>query len=420
MIRFIELLVLLFLISYGYAQENAGTFQSIYSLCYRQDYFTAAERFQIQKQELSPELQKYFEAVLDNAFNRVEKSQSTINEILGNNATLPDSLVLRLYQTSCDNALKKYNYASAVDAITRILTGYTEFLTAEQKTDAENDLKIWTALKTVPPQQAEINQGVHILMQKDLAGFNTLPVSVNGILINFIFDTGANLSTTTQSVADSLGMHFLPGEIMAGTITGEKTPAKLAVCDTVELGNMIFTNVVFLVLPDQNLTFPQINYRIFGIIGFPVFEAMKEIRITRTGEFIVPKIQSEFSGTSNLALDGLTPLIFIDGRHFSFDTGADNTIFYKNFYDENKDEIDQQYSPVDISFGGAAGVKTVSGFSINHTFNLGNSSVTLDNISLFKEKLKAEEFVYGNIGRDFIQQFESMTINFDKMFIRFE
>lgn len=42
-----------------------------------------------------------------------------------------------------------------------------------------------------------------------------------------------------------------------------------------------------------------------------------------------------------MAISGLTPLIYINNKHFTFDTGADHTLFYHNLYLENKDKIDK-------------------------------------------------------------------------------
>lgn len=44
-------------------------------------------------------------------------------------------------------------------------------------------------------------------------------------------------------------------------------------------------------------------------------------------------------------MNGLTPLIYIDGKHYSFDTGADNMQLYHSYYLENQSEIDENYSP---------------------------------------------------------------------------
>lgn len=186
------------------------------------------------------------------------------------------------------------------------------------------------------------------------------------------------------------------------------------------MGNIEIYNPVFLVLPDEALSFPQIDYQIFGILGFPVIEALGEIRITQDGNFIVPEEESTFSGKSNLAMKGLTPLIYIGDKHFTFDTGADQSIFYNIFYQENKKFVDDNYKLEKINLGGAGGEKEFVGYIINHTLNVGDQQVRLENIRLLKEKIKENETVYGNIGQDLIQKFDKMIINFNKMFIKFE
>jgi hypothetical protein len=36
------------------------------------------------------------------------------------------------------------------------------------------------------------------------------------------------------------------------------------------IGKIVVENVVFLVFPDDQLSFPQIGYKISGILGYPV------------------------------------------------------------------------------------------------------------------------------------------------------
>ena len=395
-------------------------FNEIYSCIQQDNFFKAKEMYLKHKTNLTHPYQQFTEAVLDNAFNQLEDSDKKINFLIHQKNSIPDSLQVKLYEIKYDNAVKEYNYKEAKNAIQTILGHYKNYLNEEKISDFENSLKIWTALEHTPPQKADIPGQISIKMKKDIAGLNTLRVSVAKDSLDFIFDTGANLSTTTQSVAQRLKMNILPVDIEVGTITGAKVMAQLAVCDKLTLGAIEIYNIIFLVLPDEALAFPQINYQIYGILGFPVIEAFKEIRITKEGYFIVPEKRSSFSENSNMALNGLIPLIYINNKHFTFDTGADHTMFYYNFYLENKTEIEQQYELQKISFGGAGGKKEFEGFNIDYTFKIGEKEVTLKNINLLNEKVKAHETGYGNIGQDLIEAFDTMIINFEHMFIKFE
>lgn len=115
--------------------------------------------------------------------------------------SIPDSLRFKLYETKYDNALKLYNYEEAKNTILTILSDYKKYLDNEQTDDYENSLKIWTALENAPEQKVDIKKVTNIKMEKDVAGLNTLKMFANNDSLNFIFDTGANLSTTSLSVA---------------------------------------------------------------------------------------------------------------------------------------------------------------------------------------------------------------------------
>lgn len=395
-------------------------FNEIFTLTEQENYFSAQEVYDAYKNNLSVKYQLFIEAVLDNAFNRLSESDRKVEDLLEKGRSLPDSLLLRLWEVKYDNALKLYDYSKAGDAVVYIIENHKNLLSGKELADYKNSLKIWQALKDIPPQEVLIMEPEILTMEKDLAGLNTLQVSSNNDTLDFVFDTGANISTTSRSVADRLNMNMIPVDIEVGTITGAKAEAQLAVCDEMCLGSILLRNVVFLVFPDEGLSFPQINYTIYGILGYPVMEALNEIKITQDGKFIVPVNESAYSGNPNLALSGLTPLIWLNNKHFTFDTGADRTMLYDAYYRENKEEIEKLYQPTSINFGGAGGTIEVEGFIINQTFTINNTEVEIDSIHLLKNKLDEDETVYGNIGQDLITKFDTLTLNFSKMFIKFD
>ncbi|RTZ49457.1 hypothetical protein EJ377_02110 [Chryseobacterium arthrosphaerae] len=69
--------------------------------------------------------------------------------------------------------------------------------------------------------------------------------------------------------------------------------------------------------------------------------------------------------------------------------------------------------------GGAGGKAEYDGFKVNHTFHILGKEIPLKDISLLKSKINKEN-VYGNMGQDVIRQFNTMTLNFDQMFIKFD
>lgn len=417
------IVLLVWLVSYtGFCQSGSDSFLKVFNLMEQRNFFKAAETYTQEKEHISKEYQLYTEACLANAFNKLQASEEKIDELGRLKTSLPDSMVYKLLLTSEDNALKSYQYKKAKAVVQNILTHYSDHLSSYKKDDLENDLNIYTALENTPPQEVIIKEPSDILLQKDMIGLNNLNVWTQKDTLNFIFDTGANISTTTVSVAKRLGMELIPSQIKVMSITGKEVQAQMAVCSVLYLGHVEIHHAVFLVFPDEALAFPQMNYQINGILGFPVIEAFKEVQITTDGHFIIPEKPTDFTGLpggSNMAIAGLTPLIYLNKQHYSFDTGAAQTMLFHKFYIENKEEIEANYPPSKITFGGAGGSTQLDGYMINHTFTVFGQPVTLKNISVLKEKIKETETVYGNIGQDLIQQFHTMILNFDQMFIVF-
>ncbi|AOM80105.1 retropepsin-like aspartic protease [Pedobacter steynii] len=403
----------------SFGQTHHSAFDVLYEQINQKNFFKLNQLFARTNSKLPIAHQYFIGAVLDNAFNKPEESNRKILKLEASKAILPDSLMLKVRLIKEDNCMKQYDYAGAKNAVQTALNQYPDLLTADEKNDLRNNLKIWTALEHELRQQVSINGSTRLKMEKDIAGLKNLKVNTGKDTMNFIFDTGANISTVSASAARRLKMKVISAGIDVDAVTGISVKADLAVCKKLVLGNVTVENAVFLVFADSALRFPQINYQINGILGFPVIEALNEVQLTQDDYFIVPYEDTKINMQSNMAIDGLTPLIYIDGRHFTFDTGADKTMLYAPFYQENKKNIDKQYQSVKIGMGGAGGKIEHEGFKVNHTFHILGRQVPLKNVSLLKAKIN-KETVYGNIGQDVIRQFSKMILNFNQMFIKFD
>jgi len=404
-----------------FAQTSDAVFKKIYDLVEQTNFFKANEYYNLQKNNLNKIHQDVVEALLHNAFNQLERSNEKVGKLVQAKNNLPDSLMLKLYRIKEDNAVKLYDYKEAKNTLVTVLQDYKQLLTNDNKSELENNLKIWTALENEAKQQVAIKEHTCLKMEKDKAGLNNLTVSSGENKAEFIFDTGANLSTASETTAKKMGMKIIPAAIEVGTITGEIVSAQLAVCPILKLGAIEIRNSIFLVMKDEALAFPQIGYQIQGILGFPVIEAFKEVQITQDGFFIVPKEETELETKSNLAMDGLTPLVLLNDKHFTLDTGADSTILYSSYFSENRQNIIANYAETDISFGGAGGVKEFKGYKIDFNIAINEKNITLKNVSLLTTGIdEMKNGVYGNIGQDLIRQFDKMTLNFNQMFIKFD
>ncbi|RNL84681.1 hypothetical protein ED312_13410 [Sinomicrobium pectinilyticum] len=422
----ISLSLLLTAIVNGQADQpgNEDLYLQIDSLINAKDYFRAREIYSENADRLS-ELHRLKAGVfLNNVFNRPDSSIQKMNLLLEKHASeISDSLKFRILSIGHVNYSKLYDYKKAKETLSLLLSEYTDRMTDEEEEDYGNSLAIWSALEEQPKQKIEINSTVNLKISRDKAQLQNLLVSLGPEEQYFVFDTGANLSTITETAAKRFGLKLLDGTINVDAITGHQIKSRIAIAPKLHLGSLTVRNAVFLVFPDEALAFPQIDYQIHGIIGFPVIEGMKEIQITRDDRFIVPLEQT--SGEErNLAIDFLTPLIYLKDKTgagtYTLDTGAMSSMLYSTYYSKNEKQLKETYKETDVTIGGAGGLITKKGMYITFSPEVGNKQVAIDSIIVLKEALKPDNHYLGNIGQDLIGKFEKVTFNFNDMFIRFD
>jgi len=264
---------------------------------------------------------------------------------------------------------------------------------------------------------------VTVSAKKNEFNHMTMQVTCNGVSEDFIFDTGANLSTIVESCAGLMGIKPFEDSVQVGTSTGSHVAMKLGVADSLRIGGLLFENVVFLILPDEQLSFPEINYYIRGIIGFPLMYQMKEIRIDRTGSMFVPQIPVK-QNLHNLFLDGLTPVVQLisnqDTLLFNMDTGAVSSEFSKKYFDTHQEIIIEKGIKRTTKRGGAGGMIETETHELTEVpFKIGNFQMTLPRIQVETRKYSFNEDFDGNLGQDVLMHFDEMILNFDSMYLTF-
>lgn len=385
------------------------------------DFFNARIKFEKNGKQLSEKNRLIIAAYIDNAFNLPAESNEKINKLMTQYFNdLNDTLRYELLNLTQINYSRLYEYRKAHEAANEVLAKYSSVMTEDEIDDFKNTNIIWKVLCDQPKQTVNIKGSTLLKMEKDKAGLSNLSTECGHEKINFIFDTGANLSTVTASTASKYKMIIMKDVIDVTSITGIKIKAQIAVCPEFTIGNITVNNAVFIVFPDSALAIPQINYQINGIIGFPVIEAFKEIQITKKGVFIVPDKTTDLS-LRNMALDFLTPVIQLNGESYSFDSGADATMLYSPYFEKYKTDITGNYKEVDYQFGGVGGAITKKGYAIPFKTELCGKQINLKDVVVLTENHKgSENYYYGNIGQDLIKKYDKMILNFQYMYIGFE
>ncbi len=386
--------------------------------------------FELRDRLADRELQKkvdvlFYQAAVANKFNRPEAAIGLLKKYLASpNAAKDKTLHREAFTLLADSYVKTYQYKNAGETYGTILSKFSTDLTERERSSFQNVKGLWSGLASVPGQRVVFKGDSSIQATQERVG-RMIPVAMNGQTEPFIFDTGANLSTITESLAKKLGVDILETTFDVGSITGNLVKAKLGVAKQLGIGNVQLQNVVFIVFPDESLFIKQINYQINGIIGFPVIEALREITWTKTKELHIPARPRVISH-ANLALDGLTPLIAGTYQRrsltFSFDTGASSTSLYPPFFKAFESEITANGKPYTATVTGAGGSRKVNGFNLeNVTIEFAGKQSVLKKVEVLTEETTgSSRYFYGNIGRDIVDQHDRMTISFVSMGVLFE
>ncbi len=228
------------------------------------------------------------------------------------------------------------------------------------RADNENARALYESLADVAPQTIEFGEEVPTQASFNPLGSWDVPVEVNGHQGAWIFDTGANLSTVSESEAAKMGLPPRETSTYVKGSSDKKNPLRLAVARDLRVGSAHLGNVVFFVISDQAMYIAPLKYQMRGILGQPVLRALGCVAVSAKGVVRIETKEAVAAKEPNLFLDGWD--LIVEVRHgdrrlqMFLDTGANATSINPSFRDALiPDEIASLKGKRDKT-GGAGGV----------------------------------------------------------------
>jgi hypothetical protein len=367
----------------------------------------------------------YYDLILKSVLNQPEESNALIQKFRKQFSKFSDTVNYNLVQTEYYNNQKLLNYKKLKELSKNLIENYKRFIDSSGFVELKDDNDVFGFLENELPTTVIKNTDTKIKVIKDLAGYNLLSVkSKNDSIVNMIFDTGANVNVVSESTAKKLNLRILPKAVVyvMGS-TGTRNASKIAIADRGFIENIEFKNAEFIVFPDSLLTFANGRYKINGVIGFPVIMRFESIRFTDSLIYI-PKNPNAKTNIPNLFIKGDDYIIDVAYKNkklpFFFDTGNSNTSFYKNMYDMDSMNFKTLKDTV-FSYSSVGGTITEKAKLLPEIkLDCGSKSFVLHNtfIALGKNVLNPD--LYGSIGKDFVNQYKSITMCFKYAHIDFE
>lgn len=397
---------------------------SLNNLLENKEYFKLKYELAKHENELTEDRALYYKVFVNKAFGEIENSNNIINVLFQKYPkTLNDTTIVKLLDIQASNYLYLYQYKKTVNIYENILNNYSNILDSSDVVNYNNVKNLFGAFANIEPQKMHNQKDVLLNSYRNQFNHLMTPVKVDTVNEDFIFDTGANLSTISESQAKKMKLKIIEQSVEVGSSTQKKILSKLAVADSFYVGNILFENVLFIVMPDEQLTFPQFNYSIKGIIGFPVIHQLGEVHLNKDGKIFVPKVVSKKT-EQNMFFDDLNPVVRVfsdkDTLLFTFDTGAEHTELSFKYFNEHKADIEEKGEMQINERGGAGGKVAVKEYILsNFPLTIGTHKTSLDKIPVTLEEYEFNKYFDGNLGQDVFIKFNSLIINFNNMYIDF-
>lgn len=338
----------------------------------------------------------------------------------GRSRSLSPELRAAAWQTLSGVYLRQSRFADAAAAMSAAAAFGIE---RDEATAAVNEqARVFAeALAEAPRMRAEVAASGETAITRDLAQLARAQTDINGVTIDAVLDTGASYSTITQSEAEHMRLRFLHAHVTVGSSTGD-ADARLAIADTLTLAGGVFHDVVFIVLPDEALTFGGGAYKIGAIVGFPVLVELGRLEFALDdGQEHLRHRRSTRHAQPNMILDGLQPVAEVEAPSANatlvmiIDTGARRTGFSMQAARDFPALVEGADTRT-TTLGGAGGEIThEDALAIaSLTVNAGGRSVTLQDVRVTDN----DRNQHGLIGQDLLRSGRGYVLDFDAM--RFE
>lgn len=411
---------------FGYSQTTNNKLgdNKLNELLEKEDYFNLKDELAKNETKLTEDKVLFYSAFVNKAFGEREKSNNEIETLFQKHSkALNDTTKVKLLDAQATNYLYVYQYKKAADVLGQILNNYSTILDSADVANYKNVKNLFGTFAHTPPQKIHIQDDITLNAYRNKFNHLMTSVKVGTTSEDFIFDTGANLSTISESQAKKMNLIVFEQSVDVGSSTQKEVQSKLAVADSLYIGNILFENVLFLVMPDEQLTFPQIDYAIKGIIGFPVIHQLGEVHLQKDGKIFIPKVASKNS-EQNMFFSGLNPVVKVNSGNdtllFTLDTGARITELSFKYFNDHKAEVEKKGKARTNERGGAGGTEEAKEYLLsNFPLSIGKHKTSLDKIPVELDEYKFNKDFDGNLGQDVFLKFNSLIINFENMHIDF-
>lgn len=290
----------------------------------------------------------------------------------------------------------------------------------------DQSIAFFAALGSIGPMRISYGRASEFDTRFDSVGLLRTAMTVNGETDDAIFDTGVAFSTVSVSMANRMNMRQLGASVEVGGSTDHTVSSGIAIAEEARIGDIVFRNVPFIVIPDEHLSFPVRNYSVSSIIGLPLIRAMERVdwRISEDGGIIrhSRSRRSADPSVANMITSGWQQVLLarVDDSaarmRFFLDTGATSTDFYENALEIAPDLFDSAVAATSrrAGVGGVADDQEILAVP-SYAVTIGDAPAGGGPADILPDD---GSFRHGVLGLDILTKYDRIEMDFKAMTFR--
>lgn len=378
------------------------------------------------KTALSAKDQQFLEGILANRENQPEASIRALAPLMDSIAASGNVTEEKLArQALAEDYLRSGDLAAAAAAYATLDARLHSRLTPDEQSDMEQPLKLLPLVTDHPRMTVEPGAPFSLPCQLDPLGLTDIPVFVDGVSRSWMLDPTEPFNLISRTTAREVGLTLSTATATIHSLTGKAMTVHATVIPRLTLGNVTFRNMTAFVFEDADFAFPDSDYQVRGVLGYPAVSALGSLTVNSDATIDVQpgKDGTKQAGGAPFYLDGERVLAALgksdgsDDRLYEIDAAGQQSYFSSRFFSEHSAAFANGRLQL-LQLTGLENAPPVPAYLAQTVrMQIGDKTVALHEIQVLTQPLgsAANDDTYGTLGVDALQQFASYTFDYRTM-----
>jgi Aspartyl protease len=408
-------------------------------------------RMQAELRDLPGVQAQFYRGILANRSNQLEQSVQLLEPLVDQVTASGDATREKLLRmTLAEDYLRLGDWDKAGQAFRVIDDRLHAALTPGEQDEIEMPLKMLPLAKGNPPMTADPCGPFRLQVSNNPLGLIDVPVFIDSASHHWMLDPTSQFNLISRSIARDIGLDVSLKSATIRTLTGRPIEVHSTVIPQLTIGGRLtLHNVTAFVFDDGDYSFKDAGYRVEGVLGYPALAAMGRLTVSDNTIQVDPAKEDgpndaadRLTTGARFYLDGDQIIVALgraqnpapdspaqgisasshgdsagnDDLMFAVDAGGQQTYLTSRWFNEDAAEFNgkkmEPFTFPDTDLGPQSAY-----VAENVALAVGDTAIELHSVPVLTQPLgsAARDDVYGVIGVDGLDQFNSYTFDYRTM-----